>query len=143
MGVKEPREGSLDVITSMIKTIPVCKASLEDINKVLRVKPSLTMEEARDRLPDPVKEFAYLFADGNGANNLPPSRSFLDHAINLQHENGKPLQPPWGPLYNMSREELLVLRKTLTELLAKGWIRPSKSPAASPVLFAKKPNGGI
>ncbi|KAI0992782.1 hypothetical protein K3495_g15403, partial [Podosphaera aphanis] len=43
----------------------------------------------------------------------------------------------------MSREELLVLRKTLTDLSSKGWIRPSNSPAASPVLFAKKPNGGL
>ncbi|KAI0992153.1 hypothetical protein K3495_g16033, partial [Podosphaera aphanis] len=43
----------------------------------------------------------------------------------------------------MSREELLVLRKTLTELSEKGWIRPSNSPAAAPVLFARKPNGGL
>lgn len=43
----------------------------------------------------------------------------------------------------MSREELLVLRKTLTDLLRKGWIQPSRSPAASPVLFARKPNGGL
>ncbi|KAI0991515.1 hypothetical protein K3495_g16672, partial [Podosphaera aphanis] len=43
----------------------------------------------------------------------------------------------------MSREELLVLRKTLTDLLAKGWIRTSSSAAALLVLFAKKPNGGL
>lgn len=43
----------------------------------------------------------------------------------------------------MSREELLVLRKTLTDLLKKGWIRSSSSPAAAPVLFARKPNGGL
>ncbi|KAM4062109.1 reverse transcriptase (RNA-dependent DNA polymerase) [Hirsutella rhossiliensis] len=35
----------------------------------------------------------------------------------------------------MSREELLVLRKTLTELLDKGFIRVSSSPAAAPVLM--------
>ncbi|KAI0992902.1 hypothetical protein K3495_g15282 [Podosphaera aphanis] len=68
---------------------------------------------------------------------------FSHHAIDLQQENGKPLQPPWGPLYGMSREELLVLRKTLTELLDKGWIRSSSSPAAAPVLFARKPSGGL
>ena len=51
--------------------------------------------------------------------------------------------PPWEPLNSMSREELLVLRKTLTDLLKKGWIRPSNSPAAAPVLFARKPNGGL
>lgn len=50
---------------------------------------------------------------------------------------------PWGPLYNVPREELLVLRKTQTGFLNKGWIRSSNSAAAAPVLFAKKPNGGL
>jgi hypothetical protein len=43
----------------------------------------------------------------------------------------------------MSREELLVLRKNLTDYLDKGWICASSSPAASPVLFARKPGGGL
>jgi len=43
----------------------------------------------------------------------------------------------------MSKEELLVLRKTLTELLDKGYIRASNSSAAALVLFAKKPRGGL
>ena len=36
-----------------------------------------------------------------------------------------------------------MLRKTLHELLSKGFIRVSKSPAAAPVLFVKKPGGGL
>ena len=43
----------------------------------------------------------------------------------------------------MSKEELLILRKTLTELLDKGFIRVSNSSAAAPVLFARKPGGGL
>jgi hypothetical protein len=43
----------------------------------------------------------------------------------------------------MSRDELLVLRKTLTDLLDEGFIRVSNSPAAAPVLFVKKPGGGL
>jgi len=43
----------------------------------------------------------------------------------------------------MSRDELLVLRRTLTELLDKGFIRASASPASSPVLFVRKPGGGL
>jgi hypothetical protein len=39
----------------------------------------------------------------------------------------------------MSREELLVLKKTLTDLLDKGWIRASSLAAGAPVLFVKKP----
>ena len=127
----------------MVKSIPVCKASLEDINKALRVKPPMTLDEARQLLPEKVKDFAHLFADNEGAGGLPPNRGSRDHAINIQSKGGDSPMPPWGLLYSMSREELLVLRKTLTDLLKKGWIRPCNSPAAAPVLFARKPNGGL
>ena len=43
----------------------------------------------------------------------------------------------------MSRDELLVLRKTLHELLEKGFIRASSSPAALLVLFVRKLGGGL
>lgn len=141
--VAKPRVTPATVMVSMMKEVPVCKVTIDDINKALRLKPRLTAAEVAKRLPEQVRDFAHLFADNEGAEELPPSRGSLDHAINLQQENGKTLTPPWGPLYNMTREELLVLRKTLTDLLKKGWIRPSNSPAASPVLFAKKPNGGL
>jgi hypothetical protein len=39
----------------------------------------------------------------------------------------------------MSRDELLVLRKTLTNLLNKGFICISSLPAAAPMLFVCKP----
>ncbi|GKU10244.1 unnamed protein product, partial [Fusarium langsethiae] len=50
---------------------------------------------------------------------------------------------PFGPLYGMSRNELTALREWLDENLRKGFIRPSSSPVASPVLFVKKPGGGL
>lgn len=43
----------------------------------------------------------------------------------------------------MTREELIVLRKTLTKLLDKNFIRTSSSPASAPVLFVRKPGGGL
>ena len=43
----------------------------------------------------------------------------------------------------MSREELKVLKEWIEENLKRGFIRPSSSPAASPVLFVKKPGGGL
>jgi hypothetical protein len=46
-------------------------------------------------------------------------------------------------LYGISREELLVLRKTLTDLLNKGWIWASSLTAEAPILFVKKPEGGF
>jgi hypothetical protein len=43
----------------------------------------------------------------------------------------------------MSKEELLVLKKTLTELLNKGFIRVSSLFAEALVLFARKPGGKL
>ena len=72
----------------IMKETPVFKASIEDINKALRSKPNLTLEEARNSLPMQVRDYAHLFADNAGAQNLPPHRINLDHAINLKYENG-------------------------------------------------------
>jgi len=43
----------------------------------------------------------------------------------------------------MSRDELLVLKKYLEDHLKKGFVRASSSPISSPVLFVKKPGGGL
>jgi len=43
----------------------------------------------------------------------------------------------------MLQDKLLVLQKTFTDLLDKGFIRVSNSPAAAPVLFVRKPGGGL
>ncbi|WP_206734025.1 hypothetical protein, partial [Stenotrophomonas sp. MA5] len=58
-------------------------------------------------------------------------------------EKGDATKIPWGPLYSMLRNKLLVLRKTLTSLLDKGFIYVSNLATAAPVLFAKKPGGGL
>jgi hypothetical protein len=43
----------------------------------------------------------------------------------------------------MSQEELAATMKYLDEQLAKGFIRPSSSPAAALVLLVRKPGGGL
>jgi hypothetical protein len=43
----------------------------------------------------------------------------------------------------MSLNKLKVLRKYLNDNLEKGFIRASSSPVASPVIFVKKPGGGL
>ena len=43
----------------------------------------------------------------------------------------------------MSRDELLILRKTLIDLLDKGFIRVSNSLITALVLFIKKPKRGL
>jgi hypothetical protein len=120
--------------------IEIFALSLKDIEKSLAVK---KRTDPRLKLPEHYHKYLSLF-DMKAADRLPPHRPGVDHKIELEtDENGKEREIPWGPLYNMSREELLVLRKTLTELLDKNFIRVSSSPAAAPVLFAKKPGGGL
>lgn len=118
----------------------VFSASMADIDKALRVK---IPTDPRTKLPRQYWDFLPAF-DRTKAEELPPPRGGgVDHGIELEQTNGKNAEVPWGPMYNMSREELLVLRKTLTELLDKQFIRVSNSPAAAPVLFVRKPGGGL
>lgn len=88
-------------------------------------------------LPPRYHEFLHVFSREK-ANTL-PSRGPHDHAIHLQ-EGGK---PPASALYGMSRDEALELRRYLDENLSKGFIRASRSESAAPVLFVKKPGGGL
>ena len=121
--------------------LEIFAASMADIDKALKPK---TKTDPRAKLPDYLRDYIDVF-DPIEADKLPEHRPGADHAIELieQDKDGKKPEAPWGPLYNMSREELLVLRKTLHDLLSKGFIRVSKSPAAAPVLFVKKPGGGL
>jgi hypothetical protein len=68
---------------------------------------------------------------------MPPVRA-VDHAIET-----KPGQAPPNKGYiRLGPAQLEELQTQLTELLAKGYIRPSVSPYAAPVFFVKKKDGG-
>jgi hypothetical protein len=69
---------------------------------------------------------------------LPDDRPY-DCAIDLQ--NGA--QPPFGPIYNLSKNELDELRKYIDENLRKFFIWHSKSSAGAPILFVKKKDGTL
>jgi hypothetical protein len=112
--------------------------SIADIDKALQGKSQGDLK----KLPSWIQDFRKLF-DRKEAETLPPNRLGIDHQITLEASNGAQPILPASRLYGMSREMLLVLRKTLTELLSKGFIRVSSSSAAAPVLFVKKPGGGL
>jgi hypothetical protein len=59
----------------------------------------------------------------NLPSGLPPGRE-IDHRIELEPGTN----PPVRPTYRMSPSELDELKKQLDELIAQGFIRPSKSP---------------
>jgi RNase H-like domain found in reverse transcriptase/Reverse transcriptase (RNA-dependent DNA polymerase) len=119
-------------------------ASAEDVMKdvvfvgIITVRPSPTEESYKDvQIPEEYQDFADVFSEER-ADQLPPHRD-CDMVVDL--EEGK--TPPFGPLYNLSEPELRELRAYIEKNLARGWIRPSKSSAAAPILFAKKKDGGL
>ena len=67
-----------------------------------------------------------------------------DHKIKLiLDKNNKAPDIFYSLLYQMSRKELLILWKTLTEYLDKDFIWVSNSSAAAPVLFTWKPGSRL
>lgn len=87
--------------------------------------------------PEQYQEFQDIFNKKN-ADILPEHRPY-DCSIDLQDG----AQPPFGPIYNLSQNELSALREYLDENLAKNFIKHSKSPAGAPVLFVKKKDGSL
>ena len=67
------------------------------------------------------------------SNKLPP-RQEVDHKIKVKPGTEPPSKAP----YRLSQKELEELKSQLDELLAKGYIRQSKSFYGAPVLFVDK-----
>ncbi|KAJ1330713.1 hypothetical protein BSLG_009165 [Batrachochytrium salamandrivorans] len=78
------------------------------------------------------KEFSSVFSESQ-ANILPSHRSF-DCAINLSSS----AEPPYGRIYQLTREEDKVMQEWIAENLAKGFIRNSSSPYGAPCFFVKQ-----
>jgi RNase H-like domain found in reverse transcriptase/Reverse transcriptase (RNA-dependent DNA polymerase)/Integrase zinc binding domain/Chromo (CHRromatin Organisation MOdifier) domain len=89
------------------------------------------------KIPPEYHEFAKVFSQEE-ADKLPEHRLY-DHKIRLKDDTA----PPWGPIYSLSPEELQALKEYIDINLQKGFIRHSQSPCAAPILFAKKPDGGL
>ena len=79
----------------------------------------------------------WTYSAKNG--RIPPLHRPFDHTIPI--EEGK--KPPFGPIYSLSETEFKALKDYLEENLKKGFIRPSESPAAAPILFVKKKDGSL
>ena len=69
----------------------------------------------------------------------PPPESELAHVIPLE-PGAKPVSKP---MFRYSPKEVAMIKETVTDLLDKGLISPSTSPWGAPVLFVKKPGGGL
>ena len=110
--------------------IKVFRASLYDINKAIEAK-DLKELPLTEIVPVQYHEFLPLF-NTVLADRLPLHQPGVDHEVRLKEGE----TPTWGPLYSMSRAELVVLQEWLEEDMSKGFIRQSSSPFAARVLFA-------
>ena len=88
-------------------------------------------------LPSKYQDFSDVF-DKAEADHLPPHRPY-DCTIDLLPG----ARIPAGRIYALSEPELAALRDFLEKNLKRGFIRPSTSPAAAPVLFVKKKCGEL
>ena len=83
-------------------------------------------------------DFADIFSP-DLASKLLKHTGINNHVMELV--NGQ--QPPYEPIYSLGPVELETLKAYIETNLANGFIRPSKSPANTPILFDQKSNSSL
>ena len=89
-------------------------------------------------IPPEYSDYADVFSKASAA-GLPKHTSINDHPIDLVDDK----QPPYGPIYSLGPVELKTLKTYIETNLANGFIRPSQSPAGTPIIFIKKKNSSF
>ena len=103
--------------------------------ETLKDKPVKTLDEM---IPLQYRQHASVFSEEE-SHRLPEHKTW-DHAIDLVTGANTNIRTK---IYPMSTNEQEELQRFLEENLAKGYIRPSKSPLSSPVFFIKKKDGKL
>jgi len=125
----------------------VCVCSLEGSMKYqLQLHPadsakawssSISTPPDLDIVPPEYHDYADVFSKAK-ASELPPHH---DYDLKIDLEEGT--SPPLGTLYSLSPVELSALQTFIDENLNTGFIRPTASSHAAPVLFVKKKDGSL
>lgn len=107
---------------------------------VMELQKEIKVNKEEDMALDEGKLFLDEFNDifPDEITKLPPVRE-VDHAIDLVANAAPVSRAP----YRMSLAQNEELESQLTDLLNKGYIRPSKSPWGAPILFVKKKDGSL
>jgi hypothetical protein len=96
-----------------------------------------TPKTLEEMVPSRYHHYLSVF-DEKEANRFPSSKPW-DHAIDLKDD----FAPKDCKIYPLSPVERTSLDAWITEQLGKGYIRPSKSPQASPFFFVGKKDGKL
>ncbi|KAG1956953.1 retrotransposable element [Pimephales promelas] len=111
---------------------------LSKVTRVCNPEPeSDTTASEPENLPSVYVDLSEAFSKAKAA-QLPEHRS-TDCAIDLIPG----ATPPRGRIFPLSKPESDAMKKYIEEELAKGFIRPSTSPAAAGFFFVKKKDGGL
>ncbi|CDO76040.1 hypothetical protein BN946_scf184891.g3 [Trametes cinnabarina] len=115
----------------------VIRKTTMSTNLAVRAHENQPVKNLDDILPSYLQNYRHIF-EKKTAERMPISRPW-DHAIDL-----KPgFVPRDCKIIPLSPQERSELDKFIDENLAKGYIRPSKSPMASPIFFVKKKDGTL
>jgi hypothetical protein len=119
----------------------VFTTSLYKIDRLIEEKTSLLEETPEQlvehRLPVCYSDYKDVFSKAV-SDQLVPYRSY-NYKIELEGENNL----GFSPLYNYNLEELQTIKKYITDNLQKGFIAPSSTLFAVPILFARKGNSSL
>ena len=126
----EAIEEGNDLIWIRAKFTPAQQAT----EKAHQQEPTKTLEQL---VPSDLMGFRFVF-EKKASEHL-PERKPWDHAIDLKDE----AVPRPCKVYPLNPTEQEALDDFLREQLAKGYIRPFKSPMASPFFFVKKKDGAL
>ena len=128
------------VSAALIICLAQCKNHQLFVTSLKDIKKALAFQETVNILVKLLREyyeFATLFF-WEKFNKL-PSHHLYNHIIPLLSDK----EPSKGLLYNMSRDELLVLQKYLKKNLFKSFIQVSSFSVTSSVIFVKKPESDL
>lgn len=92
------------------------------------------VEDSSIEIPREYQDFADVFSEGEDVPLAPYRGPGIDHEINLEPGT----TPPYIRPYRQSEKEMKLSKEYTDEMLRKGFIRPSQSPCASPMVFAEK-----
>lgn len=131
------------------KGTEVFVTSLQEIDTEIKSRKEATLQQQWDDdeqevlqvLPKEYHEFRDVFSK-KASDQLPPHREW-DHRIELEEGKLATQEVGYSPLRKHTLEELEAIKTYVVENLAKGFIVPGNTPFASPILMARKNDGGL